>query len=70
VRVLVAYPDGRVPPHTGDHVTVTVRVDAFPIITAVATGAFRAAGACGGGGACTIPLASSTTMRVEGSYVP
>jgi len=70
VAVVVDYPDGNDPPHPGDHVTVTVRVDAFPITTPVVTAAFRAAGACTGGGACTIPLASSTTMRVEGSYVP
>jgi Flp pilus assembly protein TadG len=70
VAVDVDYPDGNDPPQTGDHVTVTVRVDAFPITTPVVTAAFRVAGACAGDGSCTIPLASSTTMRVEGAYVP
>ena len=70
VNVSVTYPDGRNPPQTGDRVTVTVQAAQFPITTPVVVAAFRAAGQCGGGGACTIPLSSSTTMRSEGVFIP
>ena len=69
VAVALTYPDGRTPPQTGDRVMVTVQVAQFPVTTPVVVAAFRAAGRCTGGGACTIPLSSSTTMRFEGNFI-